>query len=92
MNTFRTIRESIPNIHLFNRSASKASRRAHTTFEMPTQTALALTEIDKPLTKITLPIPASSELKDNEILIKITAAGREFYDFPSLSHSSTSLS
>ena len=46
---------------------------------MPTQTALALTEIGKPLAKITLPIPTSSELKANEILIKITAAGREFY-------------
>ncbi|TVY25697.1 Dehydrogenase [Lachnellula hyalina] len=42
---------------------------------MSTQNALALTELGKPLTKITLPIPSSSELKDNEVLIKITAAG-----------------
>ncbi|TVY42807.1 Dehydrogenase [Lachnellula occidentalis] len=42
---------------------------------MSTQNALALTELGKPLTKITLPIPSSSDLKDNEVLIKITAAG-----------------
>jgi NADPH2:quinone reductase len=45
---------------------------------MSTQIALALTEIGKPLTQITLPIPDESELKENEILIKITAVGREF--------------
>jgi NADPH2:quinone reductase len=45
---------------------------------MSTQTALALTEIGKPLTQITLPIPDDSELNENEILIKITAAGRRF--------------
>jgi NADPH:quinone reductase len=42
---------------------------------MSTQNALALTEIAKPLTKIALPIPSASELKENEVLIKITAAG-----------------
>jgi D-arabinose 1-dehydrogenase-like Zn-dependent alcohol dehydrogenase len=42
---------------------------------MATQNALALTEIGKPLTKITLPVPDAAELKDSEILIKITAAG-----------------
>jgi NADPH2:quinone reductase len=41
---------------------------------MATQTALALTEIGKPLTKITLPIPEPTE---GEILIKITATGRK---------------
>lgn len=49
---------------------------------MATQTALALTEIGKPLTKITLPIPEYSDLKDSEVLIKITAAGRELYCYP----------
>jgi hypothetical protein len=44
---------------------------------MSTQTALALTEIGKPLTKITLSIPDDSELKGDEVLIKITAAGRK---------------
>ncbi|TVY21197.1 Dehydrogenase orsE [Lachnellula arida] len=42
---------------------------------MSTQNALALTELGKPLTKITLPKPSSSDLKDNKVLIKITAAG-----------------
>jgi NADPH2:quinone reductase len=46
---------------------------------MATQTALALTEIGKPLTKITLPIPESKKLGENEIIIKITATGREFH-------------
>ncbi|KAJ5570177.1 Dehydrogenase [Penicillium hispanicum] len=41
---------------------------------MSTQSALALTEIGKPLAKITLPIP-NNELKDHELLVKITAAG-----------------
>jgi hypothetical protein len=49
---------------------------------MPTQTALALTEIGKPLTQTTLPIPDDSELKENEVLIKITAVGREFTILP----------
>lgn len=39
---------------------------------MATQTALALTEIAKPLTKITIPIP---EPKEHELLIKISVAG-----------------
>jgi len=47
---------------------------------MATQTALALTEIGQPLTKIPFPIP--SELKENELLIKIAAAGRKFSIFP----------
>jgi hypothetical protein len=46
---------------------------------MATQTALALTEIGKPLTKITLPIPESKKLGEDEIIIKITVTGREFY-------------
>ncbi len=45
---------------------------------MATQTALGLTEIGKPLAKITISVPDASELKDNEVLIKITAAGSEF--------------
>jgi NADPH:quinone reductase-like Zn-dependent oxidoreductase len=49
---------------------------------MSTQTALALTEIGKPLTQITLPIPDESELKENEVLIKITAVGCEFNVLP----------
>ena len=53
---------------------------------MTTQTALALTEIGKPLEIITLPIPESSKLNENEIIIKVTAAGLEFYipDYSSL--------
>lgn len=43
---------------------------------MANQTALVLTEINKPLTKTTLPVPTTSELKENEILIKVTATGR----------------
>ncbi|KAG4441190.1 hypothetical protein IFR05_003308 [Cadophora sp. M221] len=39
---------------------------------MATQTALALTEITKPLTKITIPIPGP---KEHELLIKISVAG-----------------
>ncbi|KAJ8096445.1 hypothetical protein POJ06DRAFT_203944 [Lipomyces tetrasporus] len=42
---------------------------------MSAQIALALTEVAAPLTKITLPIPDASELKENQVLIKITAAG-----------------
>lgn len=45
---------------------------------MATQTALALTEIEKPLTKITLPVPTADDLKQDELLIKITAAGRKY--------------
>ena len=46
------------------------------------QTALVLSEIGKPLVQTSLPIP---EPKENELLIKITAAGREFpSDSPSL--------
>jgi NADPH2:quinone reductase len=39
---------------------------------MSTYSALAITEIGKPLTKVSLPIP---EPKANEILLKVTAAG-----------------
>ncbi|KIX09255.1 uncharacterized protein Z518_00334 [Rhinocladiella mackenziei CBS 650.93] len=42
---------------------------------MTTQTALALTEIGKPLTKITLPGPETIEPRENEVLIKVKAAG-----------------
>jgi hypothetical protein len=45
---------------------------------MPTQTALALTEIEKPLTKITLPVPVAADLKEDELLIKITATGCKY--------------
>jgi D-arabinose 1-dehydrogenase-like Zn-dependent alcohol dehydrogenase len=48
---------------------------------MASQNALALTEIGKPLTKITLPVPNAAELKDSEILIKITAAGCKYTSF-----------
>lgn len=42
---------------------------------MSTQTALALTEIGKPLTKISLPGPDTFELAPNDILIKLIAVG-----------------
>lgn len=42
---------------------------------MSTQIALALTEIGKPLTKISLPGPDTFELAANEVLIKLTATG-----------------
>jgi NADPH:quinone reductase-like Zn-dependent oxidoreductase len=38
-------------------------------------TALVLTEIGKPLIKTTLPVP---EPKEDQLLIKVTAAGREY--------------
>ncbi len=41
---------------------------------MATQTALAVTEIGKPLAKISLPIPVPEA---GEMLIKITATGRK---------------
>jgi hypothetical protein len=46
---------------------------------MPDQTALALTEIGKPLIKIRLPIPYDYELKEQEVLVKVTATGRTFH-------------
>ncbi|KAK9369214.1 chaperonin 10-like protein [Lipomyces kononenkoae] len=42
---------------------------------MATQIALAITEIEKPLTRITLPVPVSADLQADELLIKLTAAG-----------------
>jgi D-arabinose 1-dehydrogenase-like Zn-dependent alcohol dehydrogenase len=51
---------------------------------MPNQAALALTAIGKPLEILTLPIPDVSELKENEILIKITAAGSTFNNINSI--------
>lgn len=41
---------------------------------MANQTALVLTEVGKPLSKTSLPIPKPEE---SELLIKITAAGRK---------------
>lgn len=46
---------------------------------MSTQTALALTEIGKPLTKISVPGPDTFEPGANELLIKLTSAGRELF-------------
>lgn len=46
---------------------------------MSTQTALALTELGKPLTKISVPGPDTFELAANEILIKLTVAGRQLF-------------
>lgn len=45
---------------------------------MATQTALALIEIGKPLTKTTLPIPNSEDLEEHQVLIKVTAVGCKF--------------
>jgi NADPH:quinone reductase len=42
---------------------------------MSTYRALAVTEFGKPLSMVSLPIP---EPKDNEILLKVTAAGRKY--------------
>lgn len=42
---------------------------------MSTQIALALTEIGKPLTKISRPGPDTFELAPNDVLIKLTAVG-----------------
>jgi hypothetical protein len=49
---------------------------------MSTQTALALTEVNKPLTLITLPIPDGSQLKQHKAIIKLTATGRMFPILP----------
>lgn len=43
---------------------------------MATQTALALTKIGQPLTKVLLPIPDHADGKD--LLIKIAAVGRKW--------------
>lgn len=43
---------------------------------MSTQCALAITEVGKPLTKVNLPTHGGTELKDAEVLVKVTAAGR----------------
>lgn len=43
------------------------------------QIALVLSEIGKPLVKTSLPIP---EPQENELLIQITAAGRDFPSDP----------
>ena len=48
---------------------------------MATQTALALTKIGQPLTKITLPRPEIVDAKD--ILIKIAAVGRKLHSLSS---------
>lgn len=45
---------------------------------MSTQTALAITEVGKPLTKLALPSHQDAELQDAQILVKVTAAGRKF--------------
>ncbi|KAJ5248856.1 Dehydrogenase [Penicillium chermesinum] len=45
---------------------------------MSTQTALAITEVGKPLVKLDLSTHKGTELKDAEVLVKVTAAGREF--------------
>lgn len=49
---------------------------------MSSQSALLLTEIGKPVIKGSLPIPSEYELKDREILVKITAAGRKYNPSP----------
>lgn len=46
---------------------------------MSTQTALALTEIGQPLTKVLVPGPDTFEVAANEVLIKLTAAGRQLF-------------
>lgn len=45
---------------------------------MSFQSALLLTEIGKPVSRGSLPIPSEYEFKDQEILVKITAAGRKY--------------
>ncbi|KAJ6150957.1 Dehydrogenase [Penicillium chermesinum] len=42
---------------------------------MSTQTALAITEVGKPLVKLDLSTHKGTELKDAEVLVKVTAAG-----------------
>lgn len=44
---------------------------------MSAQSAIAVTEIGKPATKITLPRPEESELAQHELLLRVTAAGRK---------------
>lgn len=44
---------------------------------MSTQTALAITEVGKPLAKLALPSHQDAELQDAQILVKVTAAGRK---------------
>lgn len=67
-------------IYLF-KNPSPEFKRHSSILKMATQTALALTEIEKPLTKITLPVPMAADLKQDELLIKITAAGRKYFNY-----------
>ena len=65
-------------VHLFktHRLRQQVTLSISSSFIMSTQTALALTEIGRPLTKIPVPGPDTFELEPNELLIKIIAAGR----------------
>jgi hypothetical protein len=44
---------------------------------MSSQIAIAVTEVGKPVTQITLPKPKESELAEYELLLKVTVAGRK---------------
>jgi len=44
---------------------------------MSSQSAIAVTEVGKPVTKITIPMPEASELAEDELLLKVSVAGRK---------------
>jgi hypothetical protein len=45
---------------------------------MSSQSAIAVTEVGRPVTKITLPKPEESELADYELLLKVSVAGCKY--------------
>ncbi len=44
---------------------------------MSSQSAVAVTEVGKPVTKIILPKPEESDLAEYELLLKVSIAGRK---------------
>jgi hypothetical protein len=48
---------------------------------MSSQSAIAVTEVGKPVTKINLPKPEVSELAEYELLLKVSVAGCKCISF-----------